>query len=408
MARPRFTPDGDIIVPRSLLEGFDAAQPIAARRIGDDLLLSRHEQPGQRERPILYGDLRMFHVAELLALISSMQRDGVLHVLVPDARKSIFFSGGEVVFASSTVEDDRLGEALWRQGRITLEQLSSVQDLVTPQKRLGALLVERGLISPRDLYRGIQGQVTEILFSAFHFHRGEFLFVEGDVSLKNAVRLEQRTRDLIAEGIRRVEVMNRLEEIFHDRDAVPVPRPMAVEVSLSEAERYVRGMVDGRTSVARLLQQSRLGELDTLRALAHLRRLNLFDMRSGREAAPAAGEDPLKRWTSMLRHIHQTLAAEEPEYVARLEAYLGSPPAAHRALFANVGFDADGRIDSATLVRNARTVAPDQALDLAREALRAFVDYAHFQALDVLDEAAGDRLSRRLAELRQRSGDEEG
>lgn len=409
MNKPHVTANGEVIVPRGCAGKLGAtAGPLHTRELGEDLLLSAHPQPGERERPILYGDLRLFHVAELLALISTMQRDGVLHILVPDAKKSIFFSGGEVVFATSTVEDDRLGEILWRQGRITLEQLSAVQDLVTPQKRLGALLVERRLISPRDLYRGIQGQVTEILYSTFHFTRGEFLFVEDASAPKNAVRLEQSTRDLIAEGIRRVEVMNRLEEIFPDRELVPVPRPMAVEVRLGEAERYVRHLVDGKRTVARILQESRLGELDTLRALAHLRRVQLFDLRSSREAPPAAGEDPLKCWTVLLRHIHQTLAAEEPEYVARLESYLGSPPAAHRPLFANVGFDAEGRLDSATLLRNARTASPDHPLETAREALRSFVDYAHFQALDVLDDAAGGRLSRRLAELRQRAGNEEG
>ena len=48
-------------------------------------------------------------------------------VRVDDAKKTAVFSRGEIVSASSTVEDDRLGEVLWRRGMISLDQLSEVQ-----------------------------------------------------------------------------------------------------------------------------------------------------------------------------------------------------------------------------------------------------------------------------------------
>ncbi len=205
----RFGKNGELIVAADKLGKLAAADPGELRlmRLVDDLLVCAQPQPGGRRQPLLYGDLRLFHMAELMALISSMRKDGVLTLYVPHARFTICFAEGEVVYASSTVEDFRLGEVLWRRGHLSLEQLGEVQDLVRPGKKLGKLLIERGLLTRRQLYDEIREQVQEIIFSTFHFDRGEFVFVEGDPGLKGTVRLDMTTRELIREGVGRVQKM---------------------------------------------------------------------------------------------------------------------------------------------------------------------------------------------------------
>ena len=157
------TPEGDLVIPADRLGKLKGVQPESLRiaSLFDDLLVCGQPQPGDRPSALMYGDLRLFHVGELMALISSMRRDGYLSLFIPHARKTVYFSGGEIVYATSTVEDDRLGEILWRRGFLDLEQLYEVHDLVTPQKKLGAILVERKLITPRQLYEGIKEQVQD-------------------------------------------------------------------------------------------------------------------------------------------------------------------------------------------------------------------------------------------------------
>jgi hypothetical protein len=399
------TAEGDLVIPADLLGKLKglSAEKLHPTSLLDDLLISTHPQPGQRLHPFLYGDLRLLHVAEVLALINSMQKDGSLTILIPHARKTIFFAEGEVVYATSTVEDDRLGEILWRRGFISLAQLSSVYDLVGP-KKIGAILLERGMLTPRQLYEGVKEQVLEILYGTFLMNTGEFVFTEGKVTLHNAVRLDLSTRELIREGVRRVEEMSRLEELFPDRQAIAVIRPLSVEVKLSSAEQRLKALVDGKKSVAAILSESRVPEYEALKILARLHQRGLLDTRPP-EAGKPGDEVPLRAalevYGRMLRYIHQTLLVEEPGVENRLEAYLGSPIPLHSDVFQGVAFDPSGQLDIDTLLLNAEKLHPDTTRELALAAIRGLYDYALFQAMDVLDEAACDLLLEKINALQK-------
>ncbi len=401
----RFDARGDLIVPAGRLgrlAGAKAGQ-LRLEHLGDDLLLGAEPQPGARPRPLLYGDLRLFSVPEALALISSMRKDGLLSLLVPHARKHIALSGGEVIHAASTVEDDRLGEVMWRRGRLSLDELGRIQAMVRPGKRFGALLVEEGLVTPRALYDCLKEQVLDIVQGAFSLRRGEFLFFEGPTGIKNAVRLEVSTRELIREGVKRLQELDRLGEQFADRQAVVVARPALLDVPLGAHERHLLGLADGRLSVAEILSRSHLGEVEALRALAHLRAQGQIEVRARtrvERSEAGALADVLAAHARLLRRIHQTLVAHAPGAEARLAQYLQSPPARHRPVFAGVTLDPDGRLDVERLAVNARGLGADRARELALDALRDVYDYALFQAMDVLDDEECEALMERLDQMR--------
>jgi len=372
-------------------------------RLADDLLVCGQAQPGERPAALLYGDLRLFHVAELMALISAMRRSGGLTLMVPHARKTITFTDGEVVFASSTVEDDRLGEVLWRRGFLTLDQLGEVHDMVRPGMKLGRVLIDRGLLTPRKLYDGLREQVLEILYSTFHFDRGEFFFVEGAPRRKGTLGLEVSTREIIAEGVRRVQEMTRLEELFPDREAVLGCRPVQVDVKLDEHERHLRSLVDAKRTVAQLIEASHLGEFEALKGLARLVSIGLVDARVRTEVQrQEAGDLPkvLAGYAKLLRRIHQTLKLEAPDAMERLEAYLAIPARRYRDTFKGVAMGSEGKLDVDTLLRNAKRLDPARAREVALGALRAFYDYAVFQAMDVLPDSESDALLKRLDQER--------
>ncbi len=399
------TPEGDLVIAADKLGKLKGLsfEKLRLTSLLDDLVVSIHQQPGQRLHPFLYGDLRLLHIAEVLALINSMQKDGSLTIVVPLAEKTIFFLGGEVAYATSTVEDYRLGEVLWRRGFISLAQLSSVYDLVGPQK-LGAILLQRQLITPRQLYEGIKEQVLEILYSTFHITTGEFIFTEGKVPLHNAVRLDQPTREIIREGARRAEEMSRLEELFPDRQAIAVLRPLSIEVKLSPDEQRLKELVDGKKSVAAILSESRMPEYEALTILARLNQRGLLDTHAPETGKPG-DEVPLRAaleiYARMIRYIHQTFLVEEPEVENRLDGYLGSPLPQHSEVFQGVAFDTSGQLDIETLLRNAEKLHPKDARELALAAVRGLYDYARFQAMDVLDEAASDLLLEKIEALSQ-------
>ncbi|RME20040.1 MAG: DUF4388 domain-containing protein [Deltaproteobacteria bacterium] len=408
MTKAKWTDKGDLLLPAEVVKQFKQ-QGMKPRllKLGDSLLVCPHPQPGRRKSSLLYGDLKLFSIAELLALISSLRASGTLTILIPHAKKTITFRDGQVVYATSTVEDDRLGETLWRRGIITLQQLSSVYDKVRPGRKLGRILLEEQIIGPQQLYEGIKAQVEEIVLSAFYLERGEFLFIESHTALKDAVRLDKTTRQLIGEGLRRLQEHNRLENFIPDEDQVLVRRQVELKEQLDPRQQQMLELIDGQRTVREIIDESRLVEKTALEVLADLNRLGLVDSRDA--SFPSSSRQlglAFERYRGLLQVVYMALEAENPEFTKRLEAYLGNPPPRFASLFRSVGFDSDGRLDIDTLYRNARHAATKlDARRLALEALQSFYDYARFQAMDLLEDETCDEMIAKLQQLEQRLAD---
>jgi hypothetical protein len=403
-AKLKLQQDGGLVIAAESLGpllGLPAEQ-IRLQAVGRALLLCAGPQPGRQDRPMLYGDLRIFSVPELLALISSMQRSGSLTLLVPFARKVIHFLDGCIVGASSDVPDDRLGEVLWRCGQITLEQLSRVHDLVTPQKKLGAVLLENGILNARQLYQGLKNQVLEIVYSTFFFEKGEFVFLQGPPALRTKVNLDLSVRQIIAEGLRRMEDVTRLEDFLPDDQQVLVKRPLSSDTELDAPQKALFELIDGKSSCRQVINLSRLEVEAARQALARLLRRGLVEVRRRQETAPPEPlPEALAHFQQLLQVIHQALAADKPQELQRLQDYLAQPDGTNPHLFQAVGFDAQGRLDVEAVLRNARRLAPQEAQQVALRALKTFYDYALFQAMDVLDDEACEPMMEKLERIKE-------
>ena len=105
----------------------------------------------------LSGNLRDTSLARILVYLNRNRKTGTLSVNTPVFTKKMFLNTGDVIFASSTYEDDRLGEMLLKANKITVEQYDkSVEILKASKKRQGAILVELGFITPKELFWGVK------------------------------------------------------------------------------------------------------------------------------------------------------------------------------------------------------------------------------------------------------------
>ena len=64
-------------------------------------------------------DLAQALVAEEITRVRAERWSGVLALSQGEVAKGLYFVDGEIAFAASTVEEDRLGACLFRVGRIT-------------------------------------------------------------------------------------------------------------------------------------------------------------------------------------------------------------------------------------------------------------------------------------------------
>ena len=90
---------------------------------------------------------------------------------------------------------------------------------VTPTRRIGQVLTPRACVSEANLYNAMTYLVREVVLNLFEMTEGSFLFLEAQAPLSDVVKLPERTRDLVLQGIKRGEATTRLRRQLPGRRA---------------------------------------------------------------------------------------------------------------------------------------------------------------------------------------------
>jgi tetratricopeptide (TPR) repeat protein len=156
------------------------------------------------------GRLADHEFADIVSEVYTRRWSGLLTLNHMGVEKSMRVQDGRLVFASSSSRDDRLGELLLRQGRITLHQYMAAGRAIAKGKRLGTILVEQGALDARELVKAVVEQTQEIIYSAFQWTEGLYHLTEAGAEAES-IMLRLSTPDVILEGVRRVEAWSRIE-----------------------------------------------------------------------------------------------------------------------------------------------------------------------------------------------------
>jgi len=155
---------------------------------------------------VLSGKISFIPLVDILELLRQRKAAGILTINRGDVKKSIYFKGGQIVFAASDSSHNRLGEVLVKAGKLTRENLEYATQLYNKNaglKKLGAILVENGLLSSKDLFGGLKSQVKDIIYSLFLLEDGDYQFEDHLPS--DIIQLQIDFPDLITEIIQRIK-----------------------------------------------------------------------------------------------------------------------------------------------------------------------------------------------------------
>lgn len=83
------------------------------------------------------------------------------------ALKQIYLVKGQIVFARSNLVDDRLGEVIYRDGDLSLDELLTTTAQVSRERKFGQVLVLSGLFDNLKLWHSLKAQVFQIVRSVF-------------------------------------------------------------------------------------------------------------------------------------------------------------------------------------------------------------------------------------------------
>ena len=149
------------------------------------------------------------HDTPLTVVLEELQRSkatGTLTVCCGNVKKSVHVREGRIIFATSTAGNDRLGEILVKARMLSRENLEIALKLSNKSggfKKLGALLVENGFVSPKDLFASLKSQVKDIIFSLFLLNEAEYYFE--DKLPPDVIQLQINMQELIPEIIQRIK-----------------------------------------------------------------------------------------------------------------------------------------------------------------------------------------------------------
>ena len=233
------------------------------------------------------GSLATRDLAELVLDLSAQRFSGLLILSSGGVGKSLTLQDGRMVFASSTSPDERLGDLLLRRGRISLRQYTDAGAALAPGKRLGAVLVEQGVLSPKDLVKTVVEQVQEIIYAAFQWTEGQYRVNAGATS-PEAITLNISTPDLVIEGIRRIESWSRVARAVGGPttgyERAPDYEAALSAMNVSFEKLSLLTSLNGTRTVEALCEESSLPDFEVCRTLWAFRVIGLVR----RVEAPAA------------------------------------------------------------------------------------------------------------------------
>jgi Domain of unknown function (DUF4388) len=367
---------------------YDAATHAATRAGQDDAITCVFEIT--MSSPVLSGDLRSVPLPDILLLLNNNGKTGSLLCSRGGVTKTLEWEKGDVVFARSTAPGDRLGAFLLARSLVTPEQLQQADPMVGSQERLGKALVRLGLLTPSVLWDSVRGQVTEIIYSLFHWQDGFFEFREGTPP-REKIALNISLMNLIMEGTRRLDEWSRVREKIQSDQVVLAPVKTLEEavhgVTLSDFEKTVLGLVDARRTVRDIVAVAGREEFETWQALhgllsAGVIRVQLLAFDRSGPPAGSTGASPddaaldatITRYAEAVSEIMARASTRAGAgEVGRLRRKLRDATFERAELLREVAVESDGRIDRRILLANVVDYPPEERAAVLRAALDRLV-----------------------------------
>ncbi len=222
--------------------------------------------------PLDSGEIESHHALfALLHRIYSARLTGKLQLVFGRVEKQLFFSSGQLVFATSCDRQDSLGEMMLRAGALNQREFEEASALVETGQRFGSAIVEIGVCSVEVVVGWVQRQLAQITASVLDYPACRYYFFS---SLENNVVPEIGIAvplgKLLLEAVRRANDLP-LEHLAEDADLwvdlSPDPLLRYQAVDLDESEQLLLAAISKATSTKDLLSQGGLSKPKAARAL---------------------------------------------------------------------------------------------------------------------------------------------
>jgi tetratricopeptide (TPR) repeat protein len=180
-----------------------------------DLQLRRAFASVEGQRSVFSGDLHVLSTPDLLEFLRNGRRTGMLIIQASSGIGAIHLRAGAITGASSP-GCTNIGDILLGLGAITRSQLVETAAAQQEDRRgalLGALFVERGIVSRETMEKALTRQVLSAIREMHGWSEGRFAFLADTAGLELApppsIEMELDTQFVLLEVARLVDEENR-------------------------------------------------------------------------------------------------------------------------------------------------------------------------------------------------------
>ncbi len=309
------------------------------------------------------GELSTYPLPLILLGLHRDEETGVLSVMTPQFTKRIYFKKGDAIFATSTLEDDRLGEMLLKSGKIKIEHYEkSVELLKKTKKRQGTILVELGYLTPKELYDAVKDQVKEIIYSLFNLEHGDYEFVPGDLPTEEVITLKMSIGNLIYNGIKRINSWSTMKRQLPD---IFIPKfssnPMSLfqEIHFTDVDKKIISMIDGKKTVRQIIDNSWVTPLEALKTLYTLWCLDIIE--------DAKAESPTEFIDITFEEIFRPHHVEEDTFIKKVNELYEKIDSMNYFELLGVSDDAGVKTISKRYLEMAKEFHPDKYYNFSKD-----------------------------------------
>lgn len=332
------------------------------------------------------GDLGSVSLPDILEYLRMTRRTGVLTLKNQGCRKTLYIKDGNVIFASSSLAEDRLGDLLLASERISKEDYKRSVSMLASKKRQGKILVEIGAITPKQLWEGVQDQIRHIVFSLYNWEGGTFFFSEKNLPRKENITADVSIAELIIEGIRRIKQPQVILSKFLSRDVIlsRVDTGPKEKTRLERFEKHVLDLIDGRRTIEDICWDSEIGEIETLKVLYLLLSLGHIQVKgrkiennresSGEDMSAEETNSVIANYNKMFSYLYRYMMREVgpiAEHV--LNKCLVEIRESNSSVFKNVSLRKDGTLDETSISGNLNWIRPEKKREVLVSSLNEFL-----------------------------------
>ena len=154
------------------------------------------------------GDLSVLEPSVVFQVVNMSGLTGALKMITIGNVARFYFKEGELIFATIETRRRRIGAFLVEKGLISNPQLERALKEYHAEKnrgKIGNFLIERGFIDRDSFVSAVQDQIKEVVYEALGWNRGEFVFFHRAEPEKEDILLDIKLDYLILEGLKRID-----------------------------------------------------------------------------------------------------------------------------------------------------------------------------------------------------------